>query len=386
MADELDTQEPLVDELADFANTFLNDVEPADPTPAPEPEVKPDPEPEPEVKPDPEPEPEVKPDPEPEVKPDPDQEPEHPSNKDHWNNLRASRDRHKAAAEEKDAFLKEKDAQIEELKSKAARAAELEEKLKVFDEQERELAIARVEATREYKDNIEKPLQAIGTQAEALAQSNEGDVGAVFRMLNEADPVKQRTMLKELTAGWDEIDRLDMKKMADDARTLLDKQDAMRTNAHAAAKEREEIASRTAAAEKEAVRKEFTNATADVVKSLREKMPFTPLVEGETEDDRYNLLAQKVQAVDFDNQTPRAKALAAASALALPKAIETIAAKDKEIAELKAALAKESKSKPTVSPKAETKPAEPEKDFFEEFGIREPAAMFGSHGLDVRGE
>ena len=40
---------------------------------------------------------------------------------------------------------------------------------------------------------------------------------------------------------------------------------------------------------------------------------FVALAEGETEDDRYSVLTQKVAQVDFDNQTPRAKALAVAS-------------------------------------------------------------------------
>jgi len=176
-------------------------------------------------------------------------EPEKPASKEHWDTLRASRDRHKAAAEEKEAVLREREAEITELKAKAARAAELEDKLKVFDEQEKELALARVESTVEYKNTIEAPLKAIGEQVEILTTSNEGDVGAVRRMLVEADPAKQRTMLKELTSGWDEIDRLDLKKMAEDARTILDKQDSMRANAHAAAKEQKELA-----AQREALR------------------------------------------------------------------------------------------------------------------------------------
>lgn len=301
-----------------------------------------------------------------------DSEPEKPSNKTHWDNLRASRDRYKAAAEEKDAFLKEQEAKIEEFKAKAARAVELEEQIKVFEEQEKELALARVEATVEYKQNIDAPLKAIGQSAELLAKSNEGDPEAVFRMLREPDPVKQRTMLKEITSGWDEIDRLDLKKMADDARVLLDKQDAIREKAHAAAKEREEIAARTATEAKEKARKEFTVVTKDAVKSIREKLPFVALLEGETEEDRYALLAQRVSQVDFDAQTPKAKALAAASALALPKAIDTIHKKDEEIAGLKEALAKALKNKPSTTPKADEPPVAETGDFFDNVGVKRP--------------
>ena len=303
---------------------------------------------------------------------DEDTEPETPSGSEDWKRLRESRNRYKAAAEERENFLKEREAELAEVKAKAARAAELEERLKAFDEQEKELALARVEATLEYKETIKAPLDAIGQSAEMLAQSNESDPDEVFRMLREADPVKQRTMLKEITSGWDEIDRLDLKKMADDARTLLDKQDQMRARAHAAAKEREELATKSAAEAKEAARKEFAAFTKEAVRAIREKLPFAALVEGETEEDRYTLLAQRVSQVDFDTQTPKAKALAAASALALPKAIDTIKAKDEEITQLKDALAKALKGKPSVAPKADAPVAKGDGDFFDNVGVPRP--------------
>lgn len=380
---------PAGDELADLASSFFGDETPAEEAPTNETQETPAEETPAEETPAAEEEetPASEETPVEETPAAEEEEPEKPSNKTHWDNLRSSRDRHKAASEEKDNFLKEREAEIAELRSKTARLAELEEKLKVFDEQERELAVARVESTREYKEAIEAPLQAIGAQVEALTQSNEGDIEAVYRMIREPDHAKQRTMLKEITAGWDEIDKLDLKKMADDARTVLDKQESMRANAHAAAKEREQIAAQRETQAKETTRKEFTAATDDVVKSIREKLPFTPLAEGETEQDRYTALAQKVQQVDFDSQSPRAKALAAASALVLPQAIKTIAAKDKEITDLKEALAKANKAKPRVESKTEVTPPREKDDFFENLGIREsPATMFGSVGLDVRGE
>jgi len=304
--------------------------------------------------------------------------PEKPGSKASWDILRASRDRHKAEAEEKAALLQEREVEFAELKVKAARATELEEKLRTFDEYEKELAVTRIESTREYKEAIEAPLEAIGAQVEILATSNEGDMVAVKRMLVEADPAKQRAMLKEITSGWDEIDRIDLKKMAEDARTILDKQDAMRNNAHGAQKEREQIATQREAEQKEVQKKEFAKATGDVVKSLREKVPFVALAEGETEDDRYSVLAQKVAQVDFASQTPRAQALAVASTFALPQAIKTIGLKDAEIASLKEALAKATGGKPSVNPKADAAPVnDADIDFFDAMGIPQPKAMFG---------
>lgn len=378
-----------LDELTNFAHSFT-----AEET---EPEVKTDPEPEKvveEVKTDPEPE---KKDPEPEktvveedenpfevekkedAKPEDTKEPEKPASSDDWSRLRESRNKYKAAAEEKESILREKEAEVTELKVKAARTAELEEKLKVFDEQEKELAVARVESTREYKESIEAPLHAIGEQVEILVTSNEGDVSAVKRMLTEPDPAKQRTQLKEITSGWDEIDRLDLKKMAEDARTILDKQDAMRSNAHAAAKEQQGIAAKREAEQKELSKKEFTKATGDAVKSVREKTPFVPLIEGQTEDDHYASLEQKVAQVDFAAQTPRAQALAIASTFELARMVKQDALRVAEIASLKDALAKATSGKPSVDPKAAAV-EEGEKDFFTEFGIKDPNSLLGTMG------
>lgn len=307
-----------------------------------------------------------------EPKPEDAKEPEKPASSDDWSRLRESRNNYKAQVAEKESILREKEAEVTELKAKAARTVELEEKLKVFDEQEKELALARVESTVEYKNSIEAPLKAIGEQVEILVTSNEGDVSAVKRMLVEADPAKQRTLLKEITSGWDEIDRMDLKKMAEDARTVLDKQDRMRENAHAASKEQEKVATQRETEAKEVAKKEFVKVTGDVVKSLREKTPFVPLADGETEDDRYSVLEQKVAQVDFSAQTPRAQALAIASTFVLPQAIKTIASKDTEIASLKEALAKALGNKPSVGLKADAAANEGEKDFFAEFGIPEP--------------
>lgn len=311
-------------------------------------------------------------------KPEEEKEPEKPTSSDDWSRLRESRNRYKSEASEKEAMLREKEAQVAELQAKAARAVELEEKLKVFDEQEKELAVARIESTREYKETIEQPLKAIGQQVEVLVTSNEGDVAAVENMLVEPDPAKQRTMLKEITSGWDEIDRLDLKKMAEDARTILDKQDSMRTNAHAAQKERDQIAAQRESEQKDTQKKEFVKVTGDVVKSIREKVPFIPLAEGETENDRYSVLAQKVAQVDFDALPPRAKALAAASTFALTHAVKTIGLKDAEITSLKAALAKATSGNPSVTPKADEAENDEGKDFFQEFGIQDRSNMFGT--------
>ena len=227
-------------------------------------------------------------------------------------------------------------------------------------------------------------MQVIGENVDTLARANESDPESVKDMLLEADPAKQRATFKELTVGWDEVDKAELWSMTKDARVILDKQDLMRSNASAAAKEQAELASKREQAEKEAFRKEFTAQTKEVMKALREKTPFVPVAEGETEDDRYLSLEQKVAAVDFDAQTPRAKAFAAAAAIERPKLIQAMQKMQEELETLRARVKDSNATKASVSPGAESRPpAEESEDFLTALGV--PQSPMLSHSLNVVG-
>lgn len=316
--------------------------------------------------------------------------PETPSKRKDWDTLRSSRDRWKQDAEEVKTTLQTKEqtiqtlsTQLEELKAKVAKLPELEDKLKDFDVYEKELSVTRLEATREYRENIAKPLQVIGESAGQLAKANATDNDTIENVMLESDPVKQREMFKEATAGWDDVDRSDLWGMVKDARTLLDKQELMRNNATAAAKEQGDMAARREQAEKDEYKAAFTSSTKDVAKQLREKTPFIPVVEGETEEDRYSLLAQRVAEVDFDAQTPRGKAFAAATAILHPKMVQTISKLQAEVAALQARVKAVNSGKASVTPNEQSNaPATEAQDFLTAMGV--PTNNL-SHPLNVVG-
>ncbi len=317
--------------------------------------------------------------------------PEVPKNRKDWDTLRASRDRHKQQAEEVTTVLKTKDEtiqtlqqQLEELKNKAARLPELEDKLKDFDTYEKELAVTRLEATREYRETIAEPLQAIGEHAETLSTANGADTESVLDMMREADPAKQRSAFKDVTAGWDEVDRAELWAAVKDARVLLDKQDMMRNNASAAAKEQLEKATAREHAEKAEAKKQFVESLKDVTKTLREKTPFVPLAEGETEDDRYRNLEQKVAEVDFDSQPARGKAFAAAAAILHPQMVRTIAKLQQENETLRSRVKETNATRGSVTPNEQTRPQSEEgQDFLTAMGVT-PSPML-SHSIPVIG-
>jgi len=303
--------------------------------------------------------------------------PEVPKNRKDWDTLRGSRDRWKTTAEEtksviaaKEQTVAELTKKVEELQAKAARLPEMEEKLQVFDEYEKELSVTRLEATQEYKNAILKPLQAIGETAETLARANESDSEEILEVMREADPTKQRAMFKEATAGWDEVDKSELWIAVKDARVLLDKQETMRTHASAASKEQAEMALRREEATKAEYRKAFESSLKEVSTQLREKTPFIPLIEGETADDRYALLEQRVSEVDFDSQTPRGKAFAAAAAILHPKMVQTVQKLQAEVDALKARVSASNAGKPSVSPGGAERPQEAEaQDFLVAMGV-----------------
>lgn len=316
--------------------------------------------------------------------------PDAPKNRKDWDTLRASRDRHKQQAEEVKSVLSTKDQtiqalqqQLEELQNKAAKLPELEDKLKDFDTYEKELAVTRLESTREYRETIAKPLQVIGEQAETLAKANDSDLEQVLDMMREADPAAQRSAFKEVTAGWDEVDRAELWSAVKDARVLLDKQDLMRTNASAAAKEQLEKAMAREQAEKAEAKQQFVASLKDVTKTLREKTPFVALAEGETEDDRYRSLEQKVAEVDFDSQPARGKAFAAAAAILHPQMVRTIAKLQEENATLRSRVKSANETRGSVTPNEQTRPPADEQDFLTALGV--PTSPTLSHSVPVFG-
>jgi uncharacterized protein with HEPN domain len=308
---------------------------------------------------------------------DEDAVPEAPKNRKDWDTLRGSRDRWKTEAEEVKTVLQTKDQtiqtlqqQLEELKNQTARLPELEDKLKDFDAHEKELAVTRLEATREYRETIAKPLEAIGNAAESLSQSNETDTETILDVMREPDLAKQRQAFKDATAGWDEVDKGELWAMVKDARVLLDKQDTMRQNASAAAREQLEKAQQREQLEREEAKKAFVGSLKDITKSLREKTPFVPVAEGETEDDRYRLLEQKVAEVDFDAQTPRGKAFAAAAAILHPQMVRTISKLQSEIDTLRSRVKQENASRPSLAPSDQSNaPSSEPQDFLTAMGV-----------------
>lgn len=296
-----------------------------------------------------------------------------------WKKLRGSRDNYKTKATELERAVKEKESklaeleskvtELEELRGKAAISAELEEKLKNYEELEKTVSLLRIEESPEYKKAVAAPLAAIEDQVVALGKENEAPLDEIFDAINEPDLAAQRTKLKAVTAGWDEIDKIELRNMAADARSLFGKQREMRENAATTVKQQEEMSKAEAERQAAEAKQAFLKASESVVNTIKEKVPFVPLRDGETVEDRMAALSEKLKAVDFESKGHSEKAVAAASALVLPDAIKTISHLQKEVKALEERLAKTNSAKPSKSDPVEDD-ADGEEDFFESIGIK----------------
>lgn len=256
--------------------------------------------------------------------------------------LRTERD--KAAAE-----IKTRETELENLRKQVAELPEFREKAKQAEEAEKELAVARVEGTREYKDTIDKPLRVIEDTAVVIAQSNGLKVDDILDALAEPDMAKQRDMIDDLCMGLKPADSYDLVAMSREARVILSKRAEIRSRAAEAQKELEQITHDKETKAQQKAREEFETATENAVAELKKRVPIVAMAEGETTDSVFSLVLSRAKASEIDKATPANKAFAAAAAVLLPRMAKQNVHLQAEIKKLQARVAESSKTRPTLS-------------------------------------
>ena len=108
----------------------------------------------------------------------------------------------KAKREELEAKL----ADFEKLRS-AFDPTEVEKLRQVVEEQDRELTLARVEATKEFKEAVAAPMQQIRELAGQLAKKYELKESEVMEALSEKDPSLRTDKISDLTSGMNDADK-----------------------------------------------------------------------------------------------------------------------------------------------------------------------------------
>lgn len=244
----------------------------------------------------------------------------------------------------------EYEAKLKDLQERASALPELEEKAKRFEEAERELSIHRIESSQEYRDVVLAPLDAIGGRADAIAEKYELDKDAMASAIAERDPANRASKLSEIVNGMDDVEKFEVLEMARDAQKVLATADRMREKAAAAKAELEKIT-----AEKQTnAQKQFQQAleaeTRATVEGLKQRIPFIPLKEGETNELFWAGAEKAVREMAFDPTDAQQLAFAKAAAYLLPRAQRQLVQVQQELAKAQDRVKKFTSATPSLVP------------------------------------
>ena len=181
----------------------------------------------------------------------------------------------------------ELEAKVAELEKRSTDVApdEVKQLRETVDAYERELQIARVEATKEFKDAVAVPRERINGQLESFAKKyefREADARVAFA---EADPEKQTELLVDMASGMNDRDRMRFYAMAEEWQKVEGIANKVRHNAKLALEKIQEHHTEQQKAFIEQRNKQYRGALEKIWGDVSEKAPLFRRREG---DDAWN--------------------------------------------------------------------------------------------------
>lgn len=155
------------------------------------------------------------------------------------------------------------ESRIQELEALQSTWAEKEAALKEY---EADSKVARLEASPEYRREVETPLSEIVKRSDEIADANGIDKYALTKALDEPDAAKRKVLLKDLLEGVDDEDKYDVRVLASKLDAVRAKETELRTNADrvlAEIKESREKEESAKALERVTARKEVSGKVAE---------------------------------------------------------------------------------------------------------------------------
>jgi Skp family chaperone for outer membrane proteins len=217
------------------------------------------------------------------------------------------------------------------------------------DEYESELSVARVQATKQYKVAIDAPIREATNTIQEMAKMYEMDADAVVRAAAINDPAQRRAAVKEMLAGLDPIDAVDVRRRVDELNSLYNKRDLILTNAE---KAMEEISKRELAQQVEQTRQqelaqkkaqeETTNTYSEMWNRFTQEVPILKKTGNAEWDARVDGLREQAMLVEQSDLDTETRAALTYQAVAMPLMVQLFQGYVKksqgEIAGLKKAL------------------------------------------------
>jgi hypothetical protein len=245
--------------------------------------------------------------------------------------------------------LEAKVAELEKRPSTDVAPDEVKQLRETVDAYERELQIARVEATKEFKDAVAVPRERINAQLESFAKKyefREADARVAFA---EADPEKQTELLVDMASGMNDRDRFRFYEMAEQWQKVEGIANKVRNNARLALEKIQEHHTEQQKAFVETRQKQYRGALEKIWGDVSEKAPLFRRREGdEVWNSKIGEIEQFATGLDWnvvaENDSARAElALRAAASPFLYGMVQQLWAKT---AELQKTLGKYQSAKP----------------------------------------
>jgi hypothetical protein len=222
--------------------------------------------------------------------------------------------------------------EIETLKSELEKArstpavdtSEVERLKQINAEYENELAVARVEATTEYKSNVVEPMVNVVGFLNTLAERYEVPSRALLEAMAESDSAKQSDLLTDLGASMNERDRLRLYSAADDYNEIIRRRDYYQSTSRERMTQIEqqrqaEISQQQAESEKTVAEAKaaYEKASSKVFEDLKKQIPVLS-------DEEIATDVQRLAKGDYTNADPELKSYLAHSGAILPHLLKAL--------------------------------------------------------------
>jgi hypothetical protein len=266
-----------------------------------------------------------------------------PAAKYKWGELRKKADEYDKIQTE---ILPQKEKELSEWKQKAEELAksdptlyqkQLEEKEAAIAEYEKKIAVFDIQSTKQYQEEIAKPLQQFGETIANIARQYDVDPMQIYEAMNLPDPVAQDKRLLELTEGMHPRYQNKVFDIAEQTSKIMARAEELENNAHEAKKEIEFIREQETRKQQEERQKQVQVAAESVKKQFVSKIDLL------TKDEE---LAKRVFSATLNPEDPVRQAYNAYAGEFLPSALKQLNAAQAKVAELEKTLAARSAASP----------------------------------------
>lgn len=188
-----------------------------------------------------------------------------------------------------------------------------------YAEASKVLSVSKLEATREYKTVIEKPLADLTAKLGELVSGYEVTVDQVKTVLFETDPVKRRAAFKELTSEFDAADAFELRQLTTQYIELEDRKKVLIENAQVALQDMEKKQTEFEQQQREKYQAETRKAYDEVWPQFQQAIPLLNHVEGNDEwNAQVDAVRERAYQIDQQPLDHRDRAALTMQAAALP--------------------------------------------------------------------